>query len=40
MRERAFVMVPLADLDPVWSAAATADREAVRPSEVTLRVPE
>ncbi len=31
MAERAFVLVPLADLDPEWAASASARRQSVRP---------
>jgi 2-amino-4-hydroxy-6-hydroxymethyldihydropteridine diphosphokinase len=40
MAERAFVVVPLADLDPAWRTRIPADRDAVRPTGLALSVPE
>lgn len=40
MRERAFVLVPLADLDPAWRARLPADSASVRPTRLALSVPE
>jgi 2-amino-4-hydroxy-6-hydroxymethyldihydropteridine diphosphokinase len=40
MAERAFVVVPLADLDPEWRARIPADRDSVRPTGLALREPE
>jgi 2-amino-4-hydroxy-6-hydroxymethyldihydropteridine diphosphokinase len=40
MTERAFVLVPLAELAPEWAAAIPAERADVRPARVQLRVPE
>ncbi len=40
MAERAFVVVPLADLDPAWGPRIPADRDSVRPTRLTLRTPE
>jgi 2-amino-4-hydroxy-6-hydroxymethyldihydropteridine diphosphokinase len=40
MAERAFVVVPLADLDPEWHDRVPADHGAVRRAGVALRVPE
>jgi 2-amino-4-hydroxy-6-hydroxymethyldihydropteridine diphosphokinase len=40
LRERAFVLVPLADLDPAWAASVPADRAAVRAAGVALAPPE
>ena len=40
MRERAFVLVPLADLDPAWRAPLPADSASVRPTRLALSVPE
>jgi 2-amino-4-hydroxy-6-hydroxymethyldihydropteridine diphosphokinase len=40
MAERAFVVVPLADLDPEWAARIPADRDTVRPAGLALRAPE
>ena len=40
MASRAFVLVPLADLDPGWAGAIPADRAGVRRAGVELRVPE
>jgi 2-amino-4-hydroxy-6-hydroxymethyldihydropteridine diphosphokinase len=39
LTERAFVLVPLADIAPQW-AASVRDRAGVRPAGVQLRVPE
>lgn len=39
MRERVFVMAPLADLDPLFAAEAP-DRAGVRRTEIALRLPE
>ncbi len=40
MTERAFVMVPLADLDPAWTTQIPADSDAVRPTGLALSTPE
>jgi 2-amino-4-hydroxy-6-hydroxymethyldihydropteridine diphosphokinase len=40
MAERAFVLVPLADLDPAWRDRVPADHASVRPAGVALRTPE
>jgi len=40
MAERAFVVVPLADLDPAWRARIPPDRDAVRPTRLALTTPE
>lgn len=40
LAERAFVLVPLADLDPAWSARIPADRGSVRPTRLALTTPE
>ena len=40
MHERAFVLVPLADLDPAWRARLPADSASVRPTRLALSVPE
>jgi 7,8-dihydro-6-hydroxymethylpterin-pyrophosphokinase len=40
LRERAFVLVPLADLDPSWGDSIPRDRAGVRATRVTLRLPE
>jgi 2-amino-4-hydroxy-6-hydroxymethyldihydropteridine diphosphokinase len=40
MTERAFVMVPLAELDQAWVARVPADPAAVRPTRLALTVPE
>ena len=40
MRERAFVVVPLADLDPAWTARVPADAASVRPTRLALTSPE
>lgn len=40
MTERAFVLVPLADLDPTWRSRIPADRDAVRPTRLALTSPE
>ncbi len=40
MTERAFVVVPLADLDPAWAARIPPDRDAVRPTRLALSTPE
>jgi 2-amino-4-hydroxy-6-hydroxymethyldihydropteridine diphosphokinase len=40
LSERAFVLVPLADLDPRWATSIPADRTDVRPARVELRLPE
>jgi 2-amino-4-hydroxy-6-hydroxymethyldihydropteridine diphosphokinase len=40
MAVRAFVLVPLADLDPAWSDRIPADRAEVRPTGLALTVPE
>jgi 2-amino-4-hydroxy-6-hydroxymethyldihydropteridine diphosphokinase len=39
LTQRAFVLVPLADVAPEWAASAR-DRAGVRPAGVELRVPE
>jgi 2-amino-4-hydroxy-6-hydroxymethyldihydropteridine diphosphokinase len=40
MTERAFVVVPLADLDPAWRSRIPADADSVRPTGLTLAPPE
>jgi 2-amino-4-hydroxy-6-hydroxymethyldihydropteridine diphosphokinase len=40
MTDRAFVMVPLADLDPEWATRIPADSDAVRPTGLALSTPE
>jgi 2-amino-4-hydroxy-6-hydroxymethyldihydropteridine diphosphokinase len=40
MLERAFVIVPLADLDPAWRSRLPADSASVRPTRLALSVPE
>ena len=40
MRERAFVLVPLADLDPAWRDEIVRDRAGVRSAGVQLHLPE
>jgi 2-amino-4-hydroxy-6-hydroxymethyldihydropteridine diphosphokinase len=40
MTERAFVVVPLADLDPAWKARVPADAASVRPTRLALTPPE
>jgi 2-amino-4-hydroxy-6-hydroxymethyldihydropteridine diphosphokinase len=40
MRERAFVLVPLADLAPSWGDAIPRDGAGVRATRVALRLPE
>jgi 2-amino-4-hydroxy-6-hydroxymethyldihydropteridine diphosphokinase len=40
MTERAFVVVPLADLDPAWRSRIPADSDSVRPTGLTLATPE
>ena len=40
MAERAFVVVPLADLDPAWRSRIPADSDSVRPTRLALRSPE
>jgi len=40
LRERAFVLVPLSDLDPAWLDEIPRDRSGVRPTRVALRLPE
>jgi 2-amino-4-hydroxy-6-hydroxymethyldihydropteridine diphosphokinase len=40
MQERAFVLVPLADLDPAWRARIPADSASVRPTRLALILPE
>jgi len=40
MTERAFVLVPLADLDPAWRSRIPADSASVRPTGLTLARPE
>ena len=39
MLERAFVLVPLADLDPEWAAWIPAQHADVRPTEIGLSLP-
>jgi 2-amino-4-hydroxy-6-hydroxymethyldihydropteridine diphosphokinase len=40
MAERAFVVVPLADLDPAWRARIPSDRDSVRLTGLALTPPE
>ena len=40
MTERAFVVVPLADLDAAWRTRIPADSDAVRPTRLALTLPE
>jgi len=40
MAERAFVVVPLADLDPAWRSRIPADSDSVRLTGLALRLPE
>jgi 2-amino-4-hydroxy-6-hydroxymethyldihydropteridine diphosphokinase len=40
MQERAFVLVPLADLDPAWRARIPVDPAVVRPTRLALTLPE
>ena len=40
MTERAFVVVPLADLDPTWRTRIPADSDSVRPTGLALTLPE
>jgi 2-amino-4-hydroxy-6-hydroxymethyldihydropteridine diphosphokinase len=40
LRERAFVIVPLSDLDAGWAGMAAPDQAGVRPAPVELRLPE
>jgi len=40
LTERAFVVVPLADLDPAWRARIPAGSDWVRPTRLALTVPE
>jgi 2-amino-4-hydroxy-6-hydroxymethyldihydropteridine diphosphokinase len=40
LSERAFVVVPLADLDPAWRTRIPADGDLVRPTGLTLAAPE
>jgi 2-amino-4-hydroxy-6-hydroxymethyldihydropteridine diphosphokinase len=40
LAERAFVVVPLADLEPAWRARIPADRDSVRPTRLALVRPE
>jgi 2-amino-4-hydroxy-6-hydroxymethyldihydropteridine diphosphokinase len=40
LRERAFVLLPLADVDPAWKPAQPRDRAGVRDAGVALRLPE
>jgi 2-amino-4-hydroxy-6-hydroxymethyldihydropteridine diphosphokinase len=40
MAERAFVLVPLADLEPEWAARIGPDRASVRPTGLALVLPE
>ena len=39
MMERAFVLVPLADLDPEWAARIPPEHADVRPTDIGLSVP-
>jgi 2-amino-4-hydroxy-6-hydroxymethyldihydropteridine diphosphokinase len=38
--ERAFVVVPLADLDPAWRSRVPSDSDSVRPTGLALALPE
>ncbi len=40
LAERAFVLVPLADLDPTWASRVHADEATVRPTRLRLALPE
>jgi 2-amino-4-hydroxy-6-hydroxymethyldihydropteridine diphosphokinase len=40
MAERAFVVVPLADLEPEWRSRIPADSDSVRPTRLALTPPE
>jgi 2-amino-4-hydroxy-6-hydroxymethyldihydropteridine diphosphokinase len=40
LAERAFVVVPLAELDPAWRTRIPADRDSVRPTRLALSLPE
>jgi 2-amino-4-hydroxy-6-hydroxymethyldihydropteridine diphosphokinase len=40
MTERAFVLVPLADLDPAWAPRIPPEHADVRPTEIRLSLPE
>lgn len=40
LTERAFVVVPLADLDPAWRTRIPADSDSVRPTRLALTTPE
>ena len=40
MMERAFVLVPLADLDPAWAARIPPEHADVRPTDIGLSLPE
>jgi 2-amino-4-hydroxy-6-hydroxymethyldihydropteridine diphosphokinase len=40
MAERAFVLVPLADVDPAWAGAAVPRQASVRRTEIRLHLPE
>ena len=40
LRERAFVLVPLSDLDAEWVGTASPDQAGVRPARVVLQLPE
>jgi 2-amino-4-hydroxy-6-hydroxymethyldihydropteridine diphosphokinase len=40
LAERAFVVVPLAELDPAWRTRIPADRDAVRSTRLALSLPE
>jgi len=40
MAERAFVVVPLADLDPEWATRMPPGRDSVRPTRLALTAPE
>ena len=40
MAERAFVVVPLADLNPAWRSRIPADSDSVRPTRLALTAPE
>jgi 2-amino-4-hydroxy-6-hydroxymethyldihydropteridine diphosphokinase len=40
MKERAFVVVPMADLDAEWAAFVPAEHAGVQPTEIRLHLPE
>jgi 7,8-dihydro-6-hydroxymethylpterin-pyrophosphokinase len=40
LAERAFVVVPLAELDPAWRTRIPADRDSVRLTRLALSLPE